>query len=55
MRSLVRALAWARGPAWACRLGAGRPVGPDVKGGLSLGLAAFGRAGLLEVEAIRYY
>ena len=36
----MRALAWARVPAWACRLGAGRPVGPDV-GGLASGTGSF--------------
>jgi hypothetical protein len=32
MHSLVRAIAWAPLPTWACRLGARRPVGPGVKG-----------------------
>jgi hypothetical protein len=45
VRSLVQALAWVRVPAWACCLGAWRPVGPGVRARLSLGLAAFGWAG----------
>jgi hypothetical protein len=32
VRSLVQALAWVRVPAWACCLGAWRPVGPGVRG-----------------------
>jgi hypothetical protein len=41
----VRALAWARVPAWACRLGAGRPVGPAV-GVLASGKDSFGKLDL---------
>ena len=32
VRMLVRAPAWARVPACGCRQGAGRPVGPNVRG-----------------------
>ena len=46
----MRALAWARVPAWAWRLGAGRPVGPGVRGGLSPEGAALRRAGFLETN-----
>ena len=44
MRALVRAFVWARVPAWGCRLGGREAVLACGQGGLSLGLAAFGRA-----------
>jgi hypothetical protein len=34
---------------WAAAWGAGRPVGPDVRGGLPPGRAASGWAGFLEI------
>jgi len=32
LQAFVRALAWARGHAWAAAWGVGRPVGPDIRG-----------------------
>jgi hypothetical protein len=55
VRMLVRALAWARVPAQACRLGAGRPVGPGVRGACFRDGQLLGRLDFLEVVAIRYY
>ena len=52
---IMRALAWARVPAWACRLGAGRPVGPGVRGACLWDGQLLGGLDFLEVVAIRYY
>jgi len=41
----------ARVPAWACRLGAGRPVGPGVGGACLFGGQLFKGAGFWEAMA----
>jgi len=55
VRSLVRALAWARVLAWACRQGPGGRSG-QMSGGLASGKGSFwDGCFFLEVVAIRYY
>ncbi len=54
LQAFVRALAWARGHAWACRMEgreAGRACG---QGRLVSGIGSFSGAGFLEEVAVHY-
>ncbi len=54
-RRHVRTPAWARVPMWACRLGAGRPVGPGVRGACLRKGRLFEGAGVFGSSGSSYY